>query len=551
MTSGDSTIASDSPATRATAFARVRDWSVRRVSSSSGSAEAVHYATLVAGFAILIWLTRTQWFFFDEWAFMWEPQRELWAGHGGHWSTVAIALWMGIQSLFTLDSYRPFMLVAIVVHLVTVHLLWRLMRRIGVGPWIATAIAALLIILGAASENLLWAFQYAFMGAIACGLAATLLALGPRLGIGTQFAIAGVMVLGCATSGTLLPFFLPVALVLLRLHGWRALLLPVVVPAAIYLVWYVFVAGPNPNASLRAEGIEVLFTPQFAGAMLADSIGKILPVPAIGALGISAIGAGALWMLRRRLTIEQFTAIAVLGAGLVFAFLSAYSRWDTGLVAASSGRYVYMMFVTLAPITALLLTRAVARSMPATLVALGVIAVVGVYNTGVLVSAAREEGAREEFVHQAASAGLDMQERYPDQVDGRRSPEPQYLPIVDLDSLRVLTEREGLTRIPYGRPAWLTALVNVGLTVEQTAQRAACEPLGIGDRIPSGAVVDAEGGVTVEVAAGDADGTLGHERSLALDHGPNAITTVEDTPLIVSAIEGTAELCSIQAGTRQ
>ena len=44
------------------------------------------------------------------------------------------------------------------------------MRRAGVGPWTATIVAAVFVLFGPGEENIVWAFQFTFVGAIMFGL---------------------------------------------------------------------------------------------------------------------------------------------------------------------------------------------------------------------------------------------------------------------------------------------------------------------------------------------------------------------------------------------
>ena len=68
----------------------------------------------------------------------------------------------------------------------------------------------------------MWAFQMGFMGAMAFGLGALLVALRPRLGaLGASSAIVALLTLGAATAGTALPLFLAVGVVI-AVPAWLA-----------------------------------------------------------------------------------------------------------------------------------------------------------------------------------------------------------------------------------------------------------------------------------------------------------------------------------------
>ncbi|MFK4836163.1 hypothetical protein ACI3KY_10580 [Microbacterium sp. ZW T2_14] len=500
---------------------------------SDRSATIAHYASLVVGFATVAFIARTQWFFYDEWRFMWEPAETLWGGHAGHWSTVPVLVWMALQAVFGLSSYWPFLLLEILTHVIAAHLLWRLLNRVGSARWVSTGLVAVFLVLGAGAENLLWGFQFGYIGAIACGLGAVLIALRPGLGVGGVAGVTALLLVGAATSGTALPLFVPVALVVWRMHGWRKLMITVGVPMLAYLSWYFAIAGPNGNAYLRATGAEILLVPQYMGFMFVEGLGRIIPLPYIGAVIVALIGLWTLRSLGRKLTAELLAAIGMVGAGVVFAAMTGYSRWGTSLASASSNRYVYFLFVALAAAVALMVTRAIAASDARLLLALGLVAFVGIYNLGTLVTTARSDAVRENFGHQAISAGIALAEEFPSQIDLEASPEPVYV-TPSISALQTLHERDGLPVIEFSDEARLTALVNLGVTVARADEPARCTPVGQGTVVPSGSVLDADGSGAVWIAAVDDDGRQGQPRELEVKDGAYTVETLDGSSLIIT-----------------
>ncbi|MCU1580896.1 MAG: hypothetical protein JWO01_284, partial [Microbacteriaceae bacterium] len=136
----------------------------------------VHYAALAVSFGLILWLGRDQWFFGDDWAIL-VPRLDgaVMLPHVGHWNLVPALLFQWMRDLVGLGSYLPFLALAVVAHLVLCHLLWRILRRVGVEPWIATMLSILMMLFGGGAENIFWAFQVGFMGAVAIGLAVVLL----------------------------------------------------------------------------------------------------------------------------------------------------------------------------------------------------------------------------------------------------------------------------------------------------------------------------------------------------------------------------------------
>ncbi|MGB0121676.1 MAG: hypothetical protein WBP55_12070, partial [Solirubrobacterales bacterium] len=76
-----------------------------------------------------------------------------------------------IQEIFGMDSARPNQLLATGTFLLSCVLFFIYVRR-RVGPWMALIMTALILFLGAAFEDLLWAFQFGYFGSLAAGLGA-------------------------------------------------------------------------------------------------------------------------------------------------------------------------------------------------------------------------------------------------------------------------------------------------------------------------------------------------------------------------------------------
>ena len=135
-------------------------------------------------------LARTQWFFADEWEFLSARGvnvHDLLRAHYGHWVAVPVVVYRALWEVVGLRSYLPYAGLAIALHLVAAALLWVVMRRAGVSPWIATVAASVFALFGAGAQDVLWAFQITFSLALVLGLVHLLLADhdGPRSTAGT------------------------------------------------------------------------------------------------------------------------------------------------------------------------------------------------------------------------------------------------------------------------------------------------------------------------------------------------------------------------------
>jgi hypothetical protein len=125
--------------------------------------------------ALLLSLTAGFTFVTDEWDLVllrpgWDPEAFLEPFHE-HIVIAPALVYKLLQAVFGMDSPRPMQVVAIGTFLAT-GLLFFVWLRVRVGPWAALVGAAIVLFLGAAFEDLLWAFQLGYFGSLACGLGA-------------------------------------------------------------------------------------------------------------------------------------------------------------------------------------------------------------------------------------------------------------------------------------------------------------------------------------------------------------------------------------------
>ena len=135
-----------------------------------------------------------------------------------------------------IDSAFPFQIVSTLVFLLSATLLFIYLRR-RVGDWPALLGSALILFLGAAWIDLLWAFQIGFSGSIAAGLGA-LLALDRDDRVGDRIACA-LLVVSISFSELGVPFVAG-ALVSVLVGGRPRIrrLYIAVVPLAFYAIWW-------------------------------------------------------------------------------------------------------------------------------------------------------------------------------------------------------------------------------------------------------------------------------------------------------------------------
>jgi hypothetical protein len=161
--------------------------------------------------------------------------------------------------LFGMTSATPEQVVLVAFLLGTAALLFVYLRR-RLGPWPALFGAVAVLCLGPAWEVLLWPFQITFVGPVLFGLA-MLLALerDDRAG---DVAACAFLIAALGFSGLGIPFLLAAA-VAVALGGratWRRRAFVVVVPALLYLVWYL---GWGHDAETHVTLHNVLSSPRF------------------------------------------------------------------------------------------------------------------------------------------------------------------------------------------------------------------------------------------------------------------------------------------------
>ena len=174
---------------------------------------------------VLLGLGSYHWFFRDDFAFLSGRDGgsvdDLFRPHNAHWSTVPIVAFRVLWHTFGLRTYVPYQATVLALHLTACVLLRVIMRRVGVGPWIATVAAATFILFGPGEQNIIWAFQIGFTGSLVFGLTQLILVdhdggIDWRDGLGV---VAGVLSLMSSGVGIVMVIVVGVA-ALAANAGW-------------------------------------------------------------------------------------------------------------------------------------------------------------------------------------------------------------------------------------------------------------------------------------------------------------------------------------------
>ncbi|HEX3605759.1 MAG TPA: hypothetical protein VH134_07530 [Candidatus Dormibacteraeota bacterium] len=427
----------------------------RAAEPAARAALAVHLASLAGAFAALMYVSRNIWFFADDWEFLARRRHGttigVWVPHNEHWSTVPILVYRALYDLVGLRSYRPYMAVLLVVHLLLAHLLWRWMRRSGAGAWIATALAAMFLLLGAGWECLLFPFAMNFSGALLFGFAALLLAdhdgrFGPRDVAAWAVAVVALMWSGVAVS---MVAIMGIAVLLRR--GVLAALATVSVPAAVYLAWFAAVGHHNANTT-PASRAQLLEVPTFVWVGLTRGVEGITGLPGAGPVLVLAL---LVLLLRERDAARHRAAVAVAAAlgTVALLALTGVGRIALGVDAAAAPRYAYAVGALLLVGTAIVVTELGRSSAAITAVVLAAVAAFTVQGAGQLVTAARARVAVLAPPEHQILAAARMVETGELLIAGPAAlPEPRYSFDMPLDALRQLVGEGAFGTVPEQPP---------------------------------------------------------------------------------------------------
>jgi hypothetical protein len=425
---------------------------------------AVHLVSLGAAAAVLLVANRNQWFFADEWAFITDrgpgfADLDLFRPHNDHWSTIPVLVYWGLLSTVGLTSYLPYVAVVVVLHLGLSHLLWRASIRAGARPAIATGLVAVFAVLGSGAENLLWAFQMGFVGAVAFGWAAVLLhdhdgRFSWRDLGGWVASIIALMFSGPALA------LVGVATVTVWLRRRRVVdtLLTAAAPALVFGAWWWSEgrhAGRVPSSS-----DDRWLVVDWAWTGLTDAIEAVVGIPQTGGLLVLAL---LFWWARHLDLASGRASLTFAGSigAVAFFLLTATGRVSLGIESATASRYTYIAAALLLPAVAFVVTRAVPDGTAQTVFVLAVCALVGLHNLGELRTRTSEEMGREQSLGGVlvATARL-LREGQPTAMN---APSPKDNPNLSAEDLRRIDDYGWLPEVDPTTTEELTAEAVLGI----------------------------------------------------------------------------------------
>lgn len=447
--------------------------------------------------AWLVALGRGLTFFADEWAVIEDRPIGLdsfLAPFNEHWLGIQVTAYRALVELVGLGTYVPYHAVLVALHVVVALEVYVIARRATHAP-VAVAVAAVTLLFGSGFENLFWAMQIGFVGAIALGLAALLL-LDGRPGPRRAIAATGLLVATVMTSGFGLFMLVLIALDLLLDRTRRHLLPVVLAPAGVWLAWYLALGRAGVAAHGNPFTVDTLLqAPAFVLTGVATAFGSALGLGEVAGLAAAGGLACAVLIAVRRGTPVPRRAMAYAGSILAMYLLLAVVRADTDPAAPLYSRYAYLSGMLALLTLATLLGRRSLRPVPRAGLLLP--AIVGAaFTFSLLWNVRLLIGGRELFAERAdltrALVELALLRPLPDGVDPGRSlilvPSPQRLAeIVDRygsplgdslagDAVRPISAgaRSEARRRALNPPDWL--LAGCGGSRPQPAHCQALEP---------------------------------------------------------------------------
>jgi hypothetical protein len=321
---------------------------------------------------ILVVAGQGQHFFRDDWAFIGGkldalPFPDLYLlPHNEHWSLLPILAFRTLRATVGVGSYWPYLGLLLLLHLGVTHVLWRLMLVTGSKPIVATALAAIFSVLGAAAEDMVWAFQIGFVGSTLLGISAVYLAVTGTVNWRKTAFLASLTLASLATSGVGLAYLIVVPL-LLAWRQWRYAIAAFGLPLLVYVMWYsiygrslthppsVSVTVPLTVGAFVALGLVAALTEYFGFETTTLGFFLIIGVLILAALTLACRD----WMANR--TLARRIPVAMCVGAVVFFGTAALARGGVGLKIATSSRYVYVAMALLIPGLALLISSGVDR----------------------------------------------------------------------------------------------------------------------------------------------------------------------------------------------
>lgn len=300
--------------------------------------------------AVLLWIGRGTWTAVDDWMLSaprdWADPASLLRDHNQHFSLVPVVIYKTLFSLFGFTDYWPYRVLGVGIHLSLVVVVRLCIRRVGVGPWMATATAGCLALFNGGGLVL---SQFQMPLGLLLGLGAVLVAMRSRVGaVALMFGI-GLGLLAIASSGVALPVVGAAGIIAWRRHGLIPALMLTGPVGIVYVAWWLWDspqdAGLGPwQRSPAALGVWVV-------RGLAGTFGALAGAWVLAVVLAIAVGVGLLTSRQRGSAVRSFEPVVLAGAAAVLLALTYFGRGFDPM-AVTQPRFLYLSAALLLPLVA-------------------------------------------------------------------------------------------------------------------------------------------------------------------------------------------------------
>jgi len=510
----------------------------------------LHVATL--GFAGLVQLAiaPSVWLFRDDWSAIFLRSDQWWSPQVGHWSTSVFAYFAGMRDVFGVDSFIPYAIPVILVHLAFVHVVWRIGIRVGANAWLVSGLATLLLFYqNVGYSNILRACTVGTIGALVLGLLVLLILDRERLRVIDWILVIGMSLFSLTLAATAVPVLIAAGVVGLVRHGWWRTVGLLGPAGATFLTWWALV-GRNTGSEGAADSLRPLDpgVPRYIFHIIIDGLGSPIPHATLGALtGIVLIA----WTFRR-LPIASGPALPAfaLGAGIVaFALATAISRGGLGYDLAMSSRYLEVIVGFAIPLAALALSDAVRvrfASVWAILVGLGLLTVYSATNLAEDMSSRIEVAQLERDTFAAAA---DLVAENPDRYDPDLILLDYWADDVTVANLQKMMREGWYTPGPYPPNIGLDLRMRIDVMVESADIQpdSTCDVIAAGSidtTLPANEFVLVASVPTWVTLTLTEDGTISRTRIISLNEGGHRVTFTGNATLTLEKTDRDLTLCT-------
>jgi hypothetical protein len=323
------------------------------------SRDRLRPAVLVVGAVVqtivVLRLSRRSWFGVDAVNYLTtrgpvpSANEGLFRPYGGHWQTIPLLVYRLLFKVFGMESYLPYVAVALAIHLAITFVLFALLQSVGASRWTAALVAWLVLFYGAGAEAFMWDAPMVLTSSLLLGLVAAHVLVRRRFSGRSRVVAAALLLAAVMCSGTGLAVAVTVGVFVLLRAGPKAAIV-VGGPAVLaFSVWF-FTIGRDGRVHLSAHTIPHI--PGYVWSGLTGSLGSVLGIPGTGVVVLLALVVVLCWPHVRSVALRQLAVAGFVGA-LAQLVLSSFASLVVGHGAARVGRYEYLVWVLMAASVAL------------------------------------------------------------------------------------------------------------------------------------------------------------------------------------------------------